>query len=97
MQWCVIPPRPIFLLSRRALISIAARLSGWAERQSAHAQRRLDRDRPDRDLRVGGVRAVGGARALSQREPCAAFRRVGPAAVARVQGFSTHGATRPHK
>jgi hypothetical protein len=33
---------------------------------SAHAQRRLDRDHPDRDLRVvGSVRAVGRARALA--------------------------------
>jgi hypothetical protein len=39
-----------------------------AERLSAHAQRRSDRDRPDRSLRVvGGVRAVGRARALSRR------------------------------
>jgi hypothetical protein len=41
-----------------------------AERLGVHAQRRLDRDRIYRSLRVGGsVRAVGGVRALMPGRP----------------------------
>ena len=48
------------------LISTPARLSGRSERLSAHAQCRLDRDRPHRDLRVvGSVRAEDRTRALA--------------------------------